>query len=742
MPARGSAVVKQAITQRSFLLGETREGFLEGDDLEIRQMSCRKAKNVRVTATRTLKVRPGTEAVRTLRSARDVIELRPESGVVFGLIVNDGSLQVIDASGGEVFGVAPVPWSASAEVWVEPFRADTIIGGEFGIHQLTYKDGAWSFVPFLFEDAANGDRAQPYWSFTKNFTIRPSARTGMITLTASGPIWSPQYVGQRVRYGQREVLVSEYISPTVLRARVLSKLPPSFRVILKSQNDGFRVGDTIVSQDTNYQGVVVRMGFDNVVDADPKPGQFQFLDVVTTSYFQGPSKDEKISAPSATAEIHDLREIGPLSSPIWDEPLMSPIRGFPRAGASAAGRLTLVDFPQVPDLICMSSSRSIRDFKTGIRDDDGITRTAGDNSPRFMHVLNAGDLILFSDRGVYYVSLRDGGLLTPTSFNAIQFDKRGANDVRPVPVDDGVVFVEASGESIAVAMLAGTASLKWTVRTISTYHSHLIRTPRKLCGPSLFAQTPEKYLFVVNADGTLAAVSWFADFEVDSVGFVPWETQGSFRSVSPIFGGYWAIVDRMINGAVVRFLERFSDDTNMDCSALISVEEALTVNGQPLMVNGQPLTVSTPASTPLIGAAVHVSGGGWYGGTRTVAADGSVPDVEDLPVGSIAGFNFDARVMPWPVENIDHPKAGMLKARLIRGSVSVMHTGPFDVRANRSTRAIGGYRVGEDLSQPPPLRTEVSKFSVIGRRDHPEIEIIRDKPGAFEVLAITQELQA
>lgn len=719
-------MAKQTITQRSFLLGETREGFLEADDLEIRQASCRGAKNVRITATRSVRAKPGTFWVREMPLTQDLVELRPKTGEVFGLAINDNALLVISPTGAVVFSVAPVPWTSGADVWVEPFREETVIGGEWGLKTLTYAAGAWTFADFEFPDTAGGERAQPYWAFTGDVQLTPSARSGTITLTASKPIWTAGYVGLRVRYGQREVEITERLSPTVVRGNVVSILPPSFRLTLDS-TIGFRTGDSVVALDTNFQGLVVNIsGFT--------------IDVVTTAFFDGPDLEEKISAPSGTAKVVAKEEIAPLQSGIWDEPALSQVRGYPRAGASAAGRLTLTDFPLVPDLICMSSSRSVKDFAVGAGDDDAITRQAGDNSPRFLHVVNAGDLLLFSDRGLYYISLRDGGILTPANFNVVLFDKRASNNVKPVAVDDGVVFVEASGQAIAACLLDGNVYLKWSVRTISTYHSHLIKSPNKLCGPSQFAETPEKYLFVVNGDGTLAAMSWFSDFQADSVGFVPWDTRGVYKTISPIFGGYMAVVDRTINGQTRRFLERLSDDALLDCSVPVLGAASLEVNGQALLVNGQALTVGLSAAVPLAGEQVHLAGGGWYGGTRLVGIDGTIPDVQDMPAQSFAGFNFQSSIMPWPVEHVQTPRAGMLKARLVRGSVSVLATSAFTVRANRNARTMGGYAFGDDTLAPPPLKTEVFRFSVVGNRDHPEVEIIKELPGAFEVLAITQEV--
>ena len=727
-PGSAVAKTKRTVTQRNFSLGELRKDFLEGDDLEARAAAVRGGLNTRITTARTIKARPASRFRRILGTADDVVEIRPGPDLIFGLIVNDGSLDIIDSTAGIIHTETTVPWSNATEVWIEPFREQTVLGGSWGLYILTYDAGTWTLAPFAFEVAAGGEIAQPYWAFIKDSTIQPSAQTGYVTVTASTPIWTSDYVGLRIRYGQREIDITDFVSPTVVKGNVISRLPPTFSITV-SDGTNFRVGDAVIGNDTNYQGLIVAVSV-NV------------LTVVTTEFFDGPDVGEKLSSPSGSSAVTAKATISPAASPLWDEPLMSPIRGYPRSGSSVAGRLVLVDFEQVPDLVAGSSTRFITDFLIGADDDDGFLRQVGDNAPRFLHAINAGDLLLFSDRGLYYVPVRDNGILTPSSFNAVRFDTRASNSIRPVQVDDGVIFVEASGETISAALLDGNIYLKWSVRPISNNHSHLIKSPRKLCGPSLFSQTPEKYLVVVNADGTAAAISWFSDFQNESIGFVPWETQGSYVSVSPIFGGYWQIVDRTIDGSTVRFLEEQDEDAYLDCTVPTSTQQALIVNGVMLEVNGQDLVVFTPGATPFANETVYLYGQGFYGGITTVDSSGEVVDNGSLDAGSEAGFNFRAIVSPFPVEMIESPRAGMLQARLIRVSVSVLDTQTFQCRANNTTRTIEAYGVGDDLSVAPEEKTAVYRFSVFGNRDHPEVEFIKHQPGKFHIMAITQEVQA
>lgn len=715
-------MAKTTITQRGFLLGEMHEDFLEADDLEARGNSCRKAKNVRVKSSRSLSARPGLYFAKALGAARDIIELRPEAGMVFGLILNDTSIDVINGAGTVVFNVAVAPWTSAVGVWVEPFRDKTVIGCEIGLYELNLKDGAWTFADFVFAEASGGEKAQPYWSFRQDMTLRPSATTGSITLTASLAFFEAGHVGQRIRYGKREVLIVSITSPTIAAGTVVASLPPSFRLTV-GNTDGFRVGDAIIGQDTDYSGLVLALTATT-------------LDVATLEFFDGPDINERISGPTATAIVTAKAVITPLASPIWDEPLMSPLRGYPRSGASAAGRLALVDFPLIPDLICMSSVREITDFAAGARDDDAIVRTAGDNSPRFLHAINAGDLILLSDRGLYYVSIRDGGLLTPASFNAILFDKRAASPVRPVLIDAGVIFVEASGQAIAAALLDGNIYLKWSVRSISLYHSQLIKSPVKLCGPSLFAETPEKYLMVVNGDGTLAVMSWLDEFSPETIGFVPWDTEGRFVSVSPIFGAYWAIVDRVVAGLSRRLLERFSNNAVLDGAVYLGDDPLIGID-DPL--NGT-IVLTVAQATHMIGQDLHLFIDGRYAGIRSVSLDGEIIDPGTLSQNTQCGFNFVASMQPWPNEIVESPRGGMYTARLVRGSVSVINTGPLSVRCNKTTKSFGGMAFGDDLVETPKTPPRKYKFTAVGRMDHPEIEIIKPLPGYFHILAVTQEV--
>lgn len=726
------AKVKKSVVQRDFSIMELRDDFLDADGDEMRARSLKGALNMRAMASRVVQSRPGMFYMRSRDLAATLTEIRPADGKIFAVMTRRYGIDVIDQNATTVATFDIPGWNYGRDAWVVPARERTILGHpSAGLHILTYNNGSWSVQPWTFATAEGGEIAQPYWAFRRDVSIKPSARSGVVTITASDGIFAMAYIGERIRYGGREILITGYNGPRSLTGRVIGVLPPSFEIRVATNTD-YRVGDVVIGEDTGFSGFVVQ-----------RVGGLR-IRVMTLEYADGPDIDEKLTSPTGGSKVLEKTEITPLPSTIWDEPLMSAVRGYPRSCSAVSGRLVFVDFPQIPDMIAMSSARDIQDFRVGAADDDAITRQEGDGSPRFLHAINAGDLLLLSDRGCYYVPIRDNGVLTPSSFNAVLFDNRGSSTIRPVHVDDGVVFVEANGQTISAALLDGNIYLKWSVRPLTLFHNHLINSPTDLCGPSIASKEAEKYLFVVNSDGTLAAMSWSMKLGEEIVGFSPWQTSGQIRHVAPIFGDYWAVVDRWVNGATVRMIERFDYGAYVDSSVFgpdAQFQVNLTVNGANLTVNGDNLLLAYSGARHLPSRELAVLNGPHFAGMTTATAQGQV-DTLGVPYENVqVGLPFTAEAEVWPVELIESPRVGMLKARVMQMSVSVQNTTAFQIICNGETRTVGGYSAGALFSNPPELHTKVFKAPVMGQRDHPSLSVRKHIPGPFRVLAIGQEVQ-
>ncbi len=700
-------MAKKVITQRDFSFMQTREDLLEAHGSEIRERSLRGAKNMRLLGSRVVTTRPGLEFLR-LSAARQVFEVRPDAYQKFAVAVLDDRLLILNENAATLTEVGGVVWSEPASIWVLSSRKDTLIGDPgSGIYRLYLSGGTWVFENFLFVEEPGEQRAQPYWSFHKGVTIQPSDRVGSIVVTASAPVFTPSHVGSFIRYGGREIYIESYGDANNVNGLCANRLPPSFQLTVDSALE-FRVGDAVVSSDSNFQGLVA------AVDG---PGGT--ISVVTITNYDGPDNTESISSPTFTSNIVSVSPISPMPSTIWDEQLMSAAHGWPRSATAIAGRLVLMNFRDSPSVIACSSSRAYNDFGTGAEDDDAVIRDIGDGSPRFLHGISAGDLILLSDSGCYFVNIRDSGAITPLTFRAIKFDQRGASDIKPALVEDKVIFVEASGESVAVALQANSSYLKWAVANVTLYHDELIKNPVSICSPAINSPDAEKYMFIVNGDGTLAAVSWSTQFDEESIGFSPWETAGSFVDVMPMFDSYWALVSRVVNGSPVQMLERFDNDMFLD-SALMTTNDA---------------------SPHLPGHTLSYMVGDGYYGDFLAQFDGTLLGSPGVTGNRHIGLKFDASVKVWPKVVVESPYAGKQPARVKQLIVSMKDSIAFQTICNGVTRTLGGYEFGDIPGIPPPRRTKKFRHIVTGRQEYPDIEIVRNEPGPFTIMAIGQEVK-
>jgi hypothetical protein len=677
-----------------------RSDLLERDDTEVRKRSLRDGKNLRALASGGIEARWGSFVMAQYVGARQLVEIKPADGETYLLVLRESSLLLLNEDGSSRQSISPVPWTDASTLWVETFRNRTIIGGGIRPHVLLYNGATFTLNPFDFALGPGGEVAQPYWSFRPGSRLSVGGYTGTVSLVyfapgSVNPDALPAEItpGTRIRYHNREIVVTSSNSGTVT-----TRLPPSFEVTVSNPNS-FLVDQVVIGNDTGWQGYICGISGNDLLCA-------------TLSGFSGPDNGESISGPNGSSTITGVAlESGGYASPIWDEPLFSDYKGWPRSAASAAGRLAFVDHPSAPDVIAVSSARSIDDFAVGQEDDDAIVRAIGDNSPRLLHAVSVGDLIILSDRGCYNIPTRENGVLTPSTFNPVQFDRRGASGIRPAQVDDGVAFIDASGTKLLAALLDGNVYLKWSIRDLSILAPDLIRSPTMLCQPVIDDAAPEKYILIVNADGTMTAASWQDALGPETVGFCLWETAGAYRAAAPAFGSYWTLVAREGEG---RTIERFSPDAYLDGARVAS---ALPLN----------LSHLTEVS-------VYANGNSF--------GPVSVADLPPLTNGWQVGANFVSSALMWPEEVIDSGRNGMFEAKVIRFGVSVQDTRSLQIRTNRTTRTMGAYSFGDDLSVPPPLQTRRYRVPVFGTRTHPDLEVIKHEPGPWRILAAIQEAQA
>ena len=663
-------------------------------------------RNVRLLNAGGFTRRPGSLHLREVPAGTRLVEFTFAVDQQYLLAFSAGRVDAYLVDGAEAGSVAGCPWSADdvrAMTWVQ--SGDTVFLFCRPWHpRVLRRIGAatWTLEAWEADEGIGGASKQPYCKFAPPAsTIQPSARSGSVTVTASEPAFEPGHVGQRVRYAGSEIQVSGFASSTQITGTVLQALPPSQRLTLAS-TAGFRTGHIIEGRESAAKGEVIAADASGVDVAVAGETLFKI--------------NEDVTSPLAESKVTAVADIAPLPRRDWDEPYLSPVYGWPAAGALHRQRLWMGGHTRLPSSVLASRVGSHYDFDIGTGEDaEAIFEDLGDSAVSWVrHFHSAEHLLIFTDQGVYYVPETAANPLRPSS---IQFNKIGSNGcgaVAPHAFDEGALYVHLSGGAVLDVRPTGDATKSWTAADVALLASHLIRQPTDIAATHGADGTPERYAFFVNGDGTLAVMHSIQSQQV--LGWGLWETEGAYRSVAVLAGKVYAVVERDFAGATRWCLERF--------------DQALTTDGAAILPAG-----STWAPL-LAGMSAHARAETHYIGPVEVQTGGSIPDLSStVPVEVGRFFCWTVRTLPPEPKLPNGGTAGHVK-RISRARVYVQDS----VRIKVGDRAMDAYRVGEDVTVPPASRTEWFEVGLLGRSREPTVTLTQDEPLPATILGMSMEV--
>lgn len=311
------------------------------------------------------------------------------------------------------------------------------------------------------------------------------------------------------------------------------------------------------------------------------------------------------------------------------EPAISDARGWPRCGVFYGGRLYMAGSYSLPNTVWASRAGDQNDFNNKRQSVDyGFEySTDTDDVPAFLAMYVGRHLQLFSTSGEFYVPVSENEGLTPENFVLRRTTSRGMKPGLQVhEVDGGTLFVQRLGRTLREFIYADAESA-YQANSISLLSSHLMRNPVGATMRSSSNTDEADFLFLANADGTMAVFCTLRTQEVNA--FTLWNTAGSWIDVKAVLDSvYWA-TERTVDGQQVRMVELQDDDLSLDCAS--------------------------------VGTGVATSGTAAHLGTRTVDVllDGYVQPQADM-VGGLVPFarpsasSWEVGV-PWPDAHPDYP---------------------------------------------------------------------------------------
>lgn len=407
------------------------------------------------------------------------------------------------------------------------------------------------------------------------------------------------------------------------------------------------------------------------------------------------------------------------------EAAWSVTRGWPKSATFWNQRLWFGGAKSRPATVWGSKIAGFFDFNLGTAAAaDAIEVTIDDDQENAIENIFGGrTLQVFSQASEYFSPVTLDQTVTPTTFKLERGTRHGSSSVFPVSSDGATIFVERSGRVVREYVFLEVEQ-SYVSDDISFLSEHLIRTPTVAVIKKSSDRLPGEFVFFCNADGTIAVLN-----RRRAQNFIAWslfETQGIYEDLAVVGNSLYACCKRTINGAEVRFIEKFSWDYYTDAGMILSTPSTTVWSGLSYLESmsvyvrsqdGYPLLANTVTSGSITTEVAQTSievGLGWSPTMRSLAPEN--------PTGAGRGTTGEKR-------------------RIVQANFNLKDSNGFTVNTARQNIRVSLMQIGDIiLNQTPPLFSGWKRVPITGYTREPYIEVTQTAPVDFELLSMTMEV--
>ncbi len=329
-------------------------------------------------------------------------------------------------------------------------------------------------------------------------------------------------------------------------------------------------------------------------------GTFNFVAGYVGGLFSGNGGICRITATNGTniATVDIIVPFGTLAAIpgtqcLIAEPAWSVARGYPRKCSSFQNRAFFANTDLLTNTLWASVINEFNNFD-GLEglDDDAITWTPTSDTVNYIQfIVPYRSLTIHTNSGIYSTPLSIETAITPSNFSLSLQDSTPADNVQPRGIDNQIIILSGND---AHSLLWDGFNNAYTSSIISIANEQLLRTPTDEAEYVDKVRAGSRYMFIVNADGSLAIYQTLIAEDVS--GFTPavmeqYYGSAYFRWVtSSTDGRAWFIIEREIAEAVAGIsLTAFTSSTLTATASNFSTTAATAV-----MFTGAPLPITTP----------------------------------------------------------------------------------------------------------------------------------------------------
>ena len=737
------AIDKILVPQRDFSGGQINAELKRRDDLDLVRSGGRQARNMRPVPG-PAKNRPGRSAIHVSPGYRgDYVRMTPTAR--FKLFFSDGSITIFDEEGTEVASNSSADYlwgddDTNIISWTQAGFDIVVCYPEMRPQIARYNRAtdAWSFTAFAFRDTSETSREPFYRSRNLGATMRASARTGTITLTCSEPYFDSSMIGSIISWLGQQVEITAVSSTTVATGDVRDTLPAIMSWgISPAGTEGFSNGDIVAGTLYGRKIDLIDKTSASLVGILMDSVNFYGLTTFTADAETcvGPRAQATATGSGDNSSSWASYVVATVQ---WQEQFMGDVRGWPSRCSFAQNRLVFYDFPQAPeailfgaigqtDVFWVDATAVVNSQQAGASPSAAILEfvPSRKGKPRVLHVVDVGDLLVFTDKGTWQIPVSTSNPLKPGSLQFIDINSDAASLIPPISSQDLVFYVNAGLNRLSVIRATGAASRSFTSDDLSAAYSDIIRDPVAMALETGDDKHPERLIYLVNSDGTVAVGHEVVIGEKRGFGFFLWDGAATTRWVT--VGDREVFFVDEIGGEYI--VSQQDDDQYLDA--------AVTYNSIPTAMD------PPGAMGPL-----------WWLADQTVTLMSGLRDLGDREVDSngdlvqetdddltdadlVVGLKWTFVFEPF-VPNSQAGQSRKQRQRMRRVPsmvVSVMDSTGFECQG----REIAPYEFDEDTTIDPPLREGTYRFTSLGRAYDPRLPITKSRPGSLTIVEVSVE---
>jgi hypothetical protein len=258
-----------------------------------------------------------------------------------------------------------------------------------------------------------------------------------------------------------------------------------------------------------------------------------------------------------------------LSEPAWSDK-----RGWPQVCSSYQNRALFANSSSLPNGFWGSTINDYSDFNdlTG-DDDDAIAWYPSSNNVNFIRfIVPYRSLTVHTNTGIYSSPLSDIAAITPSNFTLQLQDSTPADTLLPQAIDNQVLVLSGND---AHQMLWDGINNAYTSDIVSILSEQLIRTPLDEVAFSDLKRAGSRYVFIINANGSMA--------------------------------NFQTLISQNVSGFTPAILEQTYGDAAFRQAASSSDGRCWFVNEREIAVEGSSILISAFTSTTLTAVATNFS---------------------------------------------------------------------------------------------------------------------------------------